>query len=170
MVIIAWESDLGSSPGSTPFQLSEVTSPLFLAERGRLHLPQAVSSSVISGNNDGAHFQGCWKIKGDNIYIQQISLTFSMTFLLYYFNKCFQAFTNQLDSKLQRSHYFMPTYFCLDFLFCTQYETKVTFPNLCNLTSLPKRSYCLSPMRRALPCSRINNTTSIDRKGKGQSR
>lgn len=93
-----------------------------------------------------------------------------MTFLLYYFNKCFQAFTHQLDSKLQRSHYLMPTYFCLDFLFCTQYETKVTFPNLCNLTSLPKKSYCLSPMRRALPCSRINNTTSIDMKGKGQSR
>lgn len=63
----------------------------------------------------------------------------------------------------------MPTYFYLDFLFYPYLETEVQFPNLCNLTSLIKKSYCLSQMRHALPCSRIHNTTSIDLEGKGHS-
>lgn len=63
----------------------------------------------------------------------------------------------------------MPTYFCLDFLFCTHFETKVTFQKSMQLDFTTKMSYCLSRMRHALPCSRINNTTSIDRKGRGQS-
>lgn len=53
----------------------------------------------------------------------------------------------------------MLTYFCLDFLFCTHFETKVTFPNLCNLTSLPKGvtvwvkwdMLCLVPGSTTLP-------------------
>lgn len=53
----------------------------------------------------------------------------------------------------------MPTYFCLYFLFCTHFETKVAFPNLCNLTSLPKRVTvwvkwdmpCLVPGSTTLP-------------------
>lgn len=53
----------------------------------------------------------------------------------------------------------MPTYFCLDFLLCTHFQTKVTFPNLCNLTSLPERVTvgvkwdipCLVPESTTLP-------------------
>lgn len=58
----------------------------------------------------------------------------------------------------------MPTYLCLDFLFCTHFETKATFPNLCKLTLLPKRVTVWVNW----DMSRIRDTTSIDRKGKGQ--
>lgn len=47
------------------------------------------------------------------------------------------SFTNQLYCTLQTGC-FIPTYFCLDFLFCTHLETKVTFQNQCNLTLPPK--------------------------------